>query len=205
MPLGARLVLLRQKVNALPICGPGAAILPPEVSMIHMDFCKDSAKGHMGSRKFWRQQLPRLKYYNPSIPMIVNRHNNNDQAPLMTIYLRNDPQSSSNAVEAQTKLSSSCHNNSKAQPPGPNHRVIHIDMKMKHSTEILESFMVETRAQKVQPTSEDIVEMQELEAIKAQNEAKSRMWRRSRPAKERGGENFKKAKSIEGSQEQAEA
>jgi large subunit ribosomal protein MRP49 len=31
-------------------CGPGAAILPPEVTRIHMDFALKMDNGHMGSR-----------------------------------------------------------------------------------------------------------------------------------------------------------
>lgn len=31
-------------------CGPGAAVLPPEVSRIHMDFALKTKGGHMGAR-----------------------------------------------------------------------------------------------------------------------------------------------------------
>ncbi|PFH61422.1 hypothetical protein XA68_17408 [Ophiocordyceps unilateralis] len=69
-------------------CGTGAATLPPEVTKIHLDFGLRMDLGHMGARKFWRECLPRLKYHNPGVAMIVNRHGNNASPPIMTIYLR---------------------------------------------------------------------------------------------------------------------
>ncbi|KAG7146189.1 hypothetical protein HYQ46_005020 [Verticillium longisporum] len=50
--------------------GPGAAVIPPTVTRIHVEFAKTYNNGHMGPRRFWRDMLPRLKFHNPSIPMI---------------------------------------------------------------------------------------------------------------------------------------
>jgi len=44
-----RMRKLRAKLLAIRI-GPGAAVLPPEVTRIHMDFARDIEDGHYGPR-----------------------------------------------------------------------------------------------------------------------------------------------------------
>ncbi|KAI9158461.1 ribosomal protein MRP49 [Paramyrothecium foliicola] len=161
--LGERLNKLRLLMNLK--CGPGAAILPPEVTRIHMDFASQIGAGNVGAKKFWREQLPRLKYHNPAIPMIVNRHSQRDKAPVMSVYLRKaDAASSTDATTIQPASSRS--NLSQAQAPGAHERVVRIDMKDKHSSHILEYFVAETGAVVLEPTKEEIQEMQALEAFK---------------------------------------
>jgi hypothetical protein len=57
-------------------------------------------------RRFWRQNMPRLKYWNPAIPMVVNRSDDQAGPARMTIYIRNSGQAQSanplsRAIEAQ--------------------------------------------------------------------------------------------------------
>lgn len=199
--------------------GPGAAILPPEVSQIHMDFAMRTHNGHMGAkyvlpqarplrapawpssltlppllRKFWKECLPRLKYNNPSVPMIVNRHSENEQTPLMTVYLRKG--AAADAATTAAQPASSRVGLSRAQLPASNERVVHIDMKNKHSTNILEQLIAQTGAVPLRPTPEDTAEWQSLEelrkvsnasrdrlnAIKAERQREATMLERARAA-----------------------
>ncbi|OAA70467.1 50S ribosomal protein Mrp49 [Cordyceps fumosorosea ARSEF 2679] len=191
--LGERLHLLRKLLNLR--MGPGAAILPSEVSHIHMDFALRTHNGHMGAKKFWRENLPRLKYHNPAVPMIVNRHGQNEQPPTMTVYLRTAAAAAGDAPAVAPPASSRV-GLSKAQPPASNERVVHIDMKDKHSTNILEQLIAQVGAVPLRPTAEDTAEWQSLEelrkvsnasrdrinAIKAEKEREANMLRQARAA-----------------------
>ncbi|RJE23572.1 50S ribosomal protein Mrp49, partial [Aspergillus sclerotialis] len=75
--------------------GLGAAYLPnqttatteyPPISRLHLTYAQKIYKGHQGSRHFWRQMLPRLKYHNPAIPMTVRQIDNQDLPPVLTVY-----------------------------------------------------------------------------------------------------------------------
>lgn len=68
--------------------GPGAAKLPANVTKIHMEFAHKWNDGNLGSRKFWRDHLPRLKYHNPQVPMIVNRTRDQHGPATLSIYVR---------------------------------------------------------------------------------------------------------------------
>ncbi|GJC82636.1 hypothetical protein ColLi_05474 [Colletotrichum liriopes] len=165
--------------------GPGAATLPPNVTRIHMEFARRAEDGHFGPkfvlpplpdlpslerciqkepqttdpfqpyRKFWRDMLPRLKYYNPAIPMIVNRKSNNEGAAVMSVYF--------SATDAPV--------DPKAQPPLEGvERVVKIDMKGKHSQEILDRFLAETKAEAILPGPEDETEMKAVEELRIKGE-----------------------------------
>ncbi|KID95745.1 Ribosomal protein/NADH dehydrogenase domain protein, partial [Metarhizium majus ARSEF 297] len=185
-------------------CGPGAAILPPEVTRIHMDFATSMSNGHMGARKFWRQYLPRLKYHNPAVPMILNRHDDNAAPPVMTIYMRASAGTSSSAAETSQPASSRT-NLSKAQPPGADEKVVTIDMRNRHSSDILEFFLAETRARALQPTSAEIAEIQSLEAIKTQGGVDRERVRALRAEKKKEEDMLKRARAAGGMAEQEEA
>ncbi|TFB05249.1 hypothetical protein CCMA1212_002959 [Trichoderma ghanense] len=222
--LGERLNLLRkvpfENANLINIkCGPGAAVLPADVTRIHMDFAIHLKGGHMGARKFWKEYLPRLKYHNPAIPMIVNRHDQNQNPPTMTIYLRNKSSSAAAAPESPSSSSSSPPSEqqqvaqpsssrtglSKAQPPTADERVVHIDMTNKHSSHILEFFMAETRAVPLQPTNEEIAEMQALETLRRNAEVDRERMRQLREEKKREEDMLKRARAAGGMAEQEEA
>ncbi|UKZ54722.1 hypothetical protein TrVGV298_008534 [Trichoderma virens] len=201
--LGERLNLLRKLINIK--CGPGAAILPAEVTRIHMDFAIRLKGGHMGARKFWKEYLPRLKYHNPSIPMIVNRHDQNQLPPTMSIYLRKAGSSAPASSEPLAQPSSSRTNLSKAQPPTADERVVHIDMTNKHSSHILEFFMAETRAVPLQPTNEEIAEMQALETLRKNADVDRERVRLLRLEKKKEEDMLKRARAAGGMAEQEEA
>ncbi|KOS22682.1 putative 54S ribosomal protein [Escovopsis weberi] len=211
--LGERLNLLRKLIKIQ--CGPGAAVLPPDVSRIHLDFAFTMKGGHMGprqsnhgkltpcGRKFWRECLPRLKFHNPSVPMIVNRHDQNQNPATMTIYFRKPDVPAE--PDAPTQPASSRTNLSKAQAPNSDERAVRIDMTNKHSSHILDFFMAETRAIALQPTVEQIAEMQSLEALRKQAATDRERVRLLRAEKKKEEDMLKRARAAGGMAEQEEA
>ncbi|KAI1753748.1 CI-B8 domain-containing protein [Xylaria castorea] len=152
--------------------GPGAAILPPEITRIHMDFALKWNDGHLGPRKFWKICLPRLKYWNPAIPLLINRSDNQAGPATMSIYFRqasesSDPVSTTEAVRNMLPLAQQPHssttNEHPAPPPEEGERVVTIDMKNVHSDIILSEFMAKTGATLVHPTPNEEVEMRQVE------------------------------------------
>ncbi|KAF5563288.1 ribosomal MRP49 [Fusarium phyllophilum] len=200
--LGERFNKLRAIISLR--CGPGAAILPPEVTRIHMDFATSFKNGHMGAKKFWRENLPRLKYHNPSVPMIVNRHSRNNKKPTISIYLRK-PDASTPAPATRSQPSSSRNNMSKATPPDADEKIITVDMTEKHSSHILEYVLAETRAVPIKPTKEEIRELQELDAMARQAEVDRARMRGLREEKKREEDMLKRARAAGGVAEEEDS
>ncbi|KAI1740564.1 mitochondrial ribosomal protein L51 [Xylaria scruposa] len=152
--------------------GPGAAILPPEITRIHLDFASKWNEGHFGPRKFWKTCLPRLKFWNPAIPVLVNRSDNQAGPATMSIYFRqasasSDPASTIEAVRNMLPLAQQPHssttNEHPAPPPEEGERVVTIDMKNVHSDAILSEFLAKTGATLVHPSPDELVEMRQVE------------------------------------------
>ncbi|KAK3315266.1 hypothetical protein B0H66DRAFT_564897 [Apodospora peruviana] len=164
--------------------GPGAAILPRDITRIHMDFGLRLNNGQMGARKFWKDVLPRLKYWNPAIPMIVNRTPETDTKPIMTLYFRD------NTVPAPAKLDetpilSATHGHSKAPAPKPWEKTVTIDMKDVHSEKILRDFMETTGAVQVMPTEQERQDMVEVEERRRKSEIDAEIGRKRREEEKR--------------------
>ncbi|KAF2663523.1 hypothetical protein BT63DRAFT_461250 [Microthyrium microscopicum] len=85
--------------------GPGAAVLPQYVTRIHMQFALQALGGHKGPRKFWREMLPRLKYYNPAIRMSVSRPNPVGGPGIMTIYIKKNSEEAKEIIKNGEELS----------------------------------------------------------------------------------------------------
>lgn len=150
-------------------------------------------------RKFWRENLPRLKYHNPAVPIIINRHHENDTPPTMTIYMRSaDRPAAAESPDSTTPLFSSHSDLAKAPQPAPGERAVRIDMKDKHSSEILHSFMTETSATPLQPTAEDISEMQALDALRQRGDIDRERVRQERAEKKREEDMLKRARAAGG-------
>ncbi|KAI1095473.1 CI-B8 domain-containing protein [Rostrohypoxylon terebratum] len=152
--------------------GPGAAILPPEITRIHMDFAKKWNNGHLGPRRFWKDCLPRLKFWNPAVPMLVNRTEDQSAPAKMSIYFRqaaldaNKPSalmSKMNSLPLAQQPHSSTENECPAPPPEEGERVVTIDMKDVRSDVILDEFMAKTGATKVEPTPDEQAELAAIE------------------------------------------
>lgn len=130
--------------------------------------------------------------------MIVNRHRQNETPPKMTIYLRKDAASATESSEPASQPPSSNNGLSKAQPPTASERIIEIDMQNKHSTQILEYFIAETRAVPLKPTEEDIAEIQSLEELRKQSEYDRRFLENVRAEKKREQDMLKRARAAGG-------
>ncbi|KAI0009269.1 CI-B8 domain-containing protein [Xylariaceae sp. FL0662B] len=166
---GKRMHVLQAKLLALRH-GPGAAILPPEITRIHMDFALKWNDGHMGPRKFWKTCLPRLKFWNPAIPMLVNRTSDQSAPAKMSIYFRQAAAASAAASTASkyaVPLAQQAHSSTENEHPAPapaeGERVVTIDMKGVHSDAILTEFLSKTGATLVQPTPDERSEMRQVE------------------------------------------
>lgn len=125
--------------------------------------------GHMGPRKFWRDNLPRLKFWNPAVPMIVNRVKDQSRPATMSIYIR-DADANADAPLSTPTPNSSTVGHSTAPPPAKGERVEVIPMKDMHSDTILASFISKTKAVPVLPTSQEQIQMDELESLRQQAE-----------------------------------
>ncbi|KAK6211965.1 hypothetical protein LQW54_005492 [Pestalotiopsis sp. IQ-011] len=146
--------------------GPGAAILPPEITKIHMDFAMRWNEGHFGPRKFWKQCLPRLKFWNPAVPMLLNRHANQSGPAVMSIYFRQSAAtaaSRTNPLPLAQQPHSSVSNETPAPPAEEDERIVTIEMKNQHSDAILAEFLHKTGATLVHPTVEERSEMVQVE------------------------------------------
>lgn len=170
--------------------------------------CKTDLVFFSMSRKFWQEILPRLKFHNPAIPMIVNRRPGPEGGAIMSVYFQNaaaaaaaaapSPSSSSSPTQSaeadanapsdssasapsdpvvRVQPPSSAIDTSKAVAPASDERVVQIDMQHKHSDDILQLFLAETKAIPVQPTPEELAELREAEAFVRQGEADRRMVR----------------------------
>jgi large subunit ribosomal protein MRP49 len=53
--------------------GPGSLSVPQEVKSVELVFNLYTGKGHVGPKKFWRENLPRIQFYNPDLPIQVVR------------------------------------------------------------------------------------------------------------------------------------
>ncbi|CAL3972497.1 hypothetical protein PZA11_004398 [Diplocarpon coronariae] len=152
--------------------GPGAAVLPSEVTRIHMDFARDIEDGHYGPRKFWRICLPRLKYHNPAVPMTVNRTNDQAGPALMTIHFT----SAQAAATIKTEISSTTNAQTSSAPVPqsragpPTERTETINMKHRSQSEILDQLLALTKARVIRPTAEEIKMIQEIEKQKVRSE-----------------------------------
>ncbi|KLU91887.1 hypothetical protein MAPG_10836 [Magnaporthiopsis poae ATCC 64411] len=195
-----RMRALKNKLYALKF-GPGGAVLPANITRIHMEFGLKNGQGHVGPTKFWRDNLPRLKFWNPSVPMIVNRTSEADKPATMSIYLRQSAAGSSkkkgggsnkpaatttattkpSATEATTtpdtaeakQAASRSAWDGTAQPPPPvdGERVVTIDMTHMHSTAILAELVTKTGAVAAKPNLDEAEDMAALADVKKQGEA----------------------------------
>ncbi|KAG6360518.1 hypothetical protein INS49_011580 [Diaporthe citri] len=173
--IGMRMNKLKSLVNVRN--GPGAAKLPTNVTKIHLEFAHKWNDGHMGSRKFWRENLPRLKYHNPDVPMIVNRTHEQTGPATLSIYMSGDapqqpaqiegptappPKRAVATTDAWRTIASSSTGTASAPPPAEGETVVTINMKNVRSAEILKQFLEKTGATEVEPSPEDQEEMARL-------------------------------------------
>lgn len=135
--------------------------------------------------------------------MIVNRHTQNDQSPTMTVYIRTPGDIPTTTAGA--KLASSRAGISKAQPPASNERVVHIDMKNTHSTNILEQLIAQVGAVPLRPTAEDTAEAQSLEELRKHSNSSRARVNAIKAEKKREAMMLQRAREAGGSTEEGDA
>lgn len=63
--------------------GPGALKLPEKISGITLRFDAYVKQPCVGSKQFWRSHLPAIQFYNPTVPISVQRYTDNSQPELV--------------------------------------------------------------------------------------------------------------------------
>ncbi|KEQ69754.1 hypothetical protein M436DRAFT_55377 [Aureobasidium namibiae CBS 147.97] len=161
--------------------GPGAAVLPKEVSRIHMRFAPKIDGGHMGSKKFWRHELVRLKFHNPAIPMTLDRTAAQTDPALMTVFFA-DPEASPTSGAAPTTSTSG---DKEPSNYSPSTRTETIDMTMRTPENILADLIRITNARQVEATQEELETLRSLEEQRLRSEKDSKLSLEVREKKKR--------------------
>ncbi|KAF9698529.1 hypothetical protein EKO04_003430 [Ascochyta lentis] len=177
-------------------CGPGALVLPKEVSKISMEFNTKLYGGHRGARKFWREMLPRLKFRNPSISMQVSRHNSPEGPALLHIYTKstpNTPNGSANTSVPSLHTQSGTANTPPSSTPNARNTLVPdatapthtINMRDQAPSEILDALLAKLPESVVlRPTPEEEQRMAEMAEFRESSEA-DRVLVREKLMKER--------------------
>ncbi|KAI5196998.1 hypothetical protein E4T39_07491 [Aureobasidium subglaciale] len=161
--------------------GPGAAVLPKEISRIHMRFAPKIEGGHWGSRKFWRHELVRLKYHNPAIPMTLDRTAPQTDPALMTIFFA-DPEASPTSGAAPTTSTSGDKEPSNYSPSSRTETIVMTGRTPEH---ILTDLMKITSARQVEATQEELDTLRSLEEQRLRSERDSKLSLEVREKKKR--------------------
>lgn len=94
MPV-ARIPKQFTRLNLLANFPESAVRMPTSVKSLDLVFKDDNKHGHMGAKKFWRNNLPTIQFHNPSLPITVTRvHASTDEESLkcpaqLTVSLEN--------------------------------------------------------------------------------------------------------------------
>ncbi|KAH7399139.1 CI-B8 domain-containing protein [Phaeosphaeria sp. MPI-PUGE-AT-0046c] len=170
--------------------GPGALLLPKEVSKISMEFNFKLDGGHRGARKFWREMLPRMKFRNPSIPMTISRHTDPDGPSLLHIYTTsNTPSTTSSNPSAPPSATPNPQTTLVPDTSEPTHT---INIRGMQDSKILAALLRTVPGIKeLQPSAEEEEEMAEMRALREQGE-RDRVMVKERLTKERREEELLK-------------
>lgn len=114
-----------------------------------------------------KENLPRLKFWNPAVPMIVNRTEKQEGPATLTLYFRADGKP--NPRETPQPPSSTT-GASKAPAPVAGEEAVTIDVKGIHSNEILSKFIEKTLAVPVEPTNAEREEAEEIAELRRRGE-----------------------------------
>ncbi|KAI5287278.1 hypothetical protein KEM54_006110 [Ascosphaera aggregata] len=149
--------------------GIGAALLseesaPSPVTRIHLTYAKKMYQGHAGARRFWRECLPRLKFYNPSIPITVEKMDKQELPAWLTIYLDKHSQTTEgSAVVTELK-------DTFAPKPTTFEKTASIDCRYLDAKSIWSQVKRLTGAKDVPMSNEDRIEDVERRVFNAANE-----------------------------------
>lgn len=140
-------------------------------------------------RKFWREMLPRIKYRNPALPIQISRHSDPSGPSLLHIYMSANPGSQPAATSSPATTETSTPPSGTPNPrntltPDTSTPTHSIDIKMKGESEILDQLIEKTGAVVIQPTPQELGELEEIKEFKERAE-KDRVDVREKLMKER--------------------
>ncbi|KAF7531190.1 hypothetical protein G7054_g9107 [Neopestalotiopsis clavispora] len=167
--------------------GPGAVILPPEITKIHMDFALRWNEGHFGPRCD-NPELASLAFVND---MLTMWHSNQSGPAVMSIYFRQSAAahpSRHQPLPLARQPHSSTTNETPAPAPEEGERIVTIEMKNQHSDAILAEFLHKTGATQIHPMAEERSEMVQIEELRekaAVDRAIVKKWFDAKRAEER--------------------
>lgn len=142
-------------------------MLHNDVRQVHLQLAPKINNGHAGARKFWRNALPRIKYHNPAIPMLVTRLKNQESPATLTLSFGGSSALSFLARNRNSTLSTTPASSVQDQPE-IDHKEI-MDVTNLHDSEILVRLTKLTNATLVLPTLEEEEQLQKLEVEKAKS------------------------------------
>jgi len=116
--------------------------------------------------------------------MIVNRTDVQEGPAIMTVYFRDGGTDVSAQADFSSRMSS-IRGPSKAPEPLQGERVVTIDMKGRRSEAILKDFLDKSGAVPVKPTTQEEMQMQDIEELRKTREADAELGRRRRAAEKR--------------------
>ncbi|KAJ5976198.1 hypothetical protein N7481_009905 [Penicillium waksmanii] len=149
--------------------GTGAAILPsianaskefPAVTRLHLTYAQKIYGGHQGARHFWRNCLPRLKYYNPGIPMTVKQTTDQDIPATLSIYFADRVGSTATSIAGSKQIT-----DKHAPAPGTGEKMATVNVKDLTYQEIWNRVQASTNASEVPASEEDVAEAKKFAAI----------------------------------------
>lgn len=109
-----------------------------------------------------------MKFWNPQVPMIVNRRDDTEGPATLTIYFRDD--AAAPAKFEGTHVSSAADGTARAPAPSEGERKVVLDIKGLHSERILEEFMSKANATNMHLTPKEEMELRELEDMRKRGE-----------------------------------
>lgn len=175
-------ILPSTTAHLLPLPSRGARLPSPEdppVTRIHLTFAQRSEDGHMGARRFWRDCLPSLKYYNPAIPMTVSRDQKQGGKCEMHIFFgdKNSPAAEAAKEGKPVTLPTSSTTGQTHPPsnalPGTETALENVKtIKMQHKSHnaIWHEVQELTKAKRVWAPNQDATEMKHLAQFREQAE-----------------------------------
>ena len=109
-----------------------------------------------------------MKFWNPAVPMIVNRTDVLDGPATLTLYFRDD---GAPPVKADiTEVSSATDGSARAPPPREGEKTAVVDVKGLHSSEILAGLMEKTAAVQMHLTVKEEMELRDLQELRRRGE-----------------------------------
>lgn len=146
--------------------GKGAAILPRNVVRIEWAFPNTDAMENSGQRQFYNEYMPRLKYHNPAVGMIVNTTLKKDSTARMTVYLSTvgtqgaaKPSEIGKAGDAGGPTSEVAVSDKEAL------RAVQVPTDIMDADNIFQNILTATGGKAVEPTPEDVDQLNEYKRI----------------------------------------